>query len=523
VTTVPATAHAVVFGSGPNGLAAAIRLAESGMAVTVFERSTVIGGAVRTEPLTIPGFAHDTCSAVHPAAAASPVLARMQLERHGLRWIHPEVCMAHVLDEGRAITLHRQLDATVESLEDACGGDGRRWRDHVAPLLDQFEHVRDVMLAGFPPVAGALELVRWQRRAAVTRLAAGLASSASRLGASLFRSPSARGWLDGMALHSSAPTMRGSAVAALYLATLGHAVGWPSPEGGAGALAAALVRCLEERGGRVVAGANVVAVRVRRGEVVGVELQDRSLVDCTLVVADVLPRALVELAGDALPARYRRALGAYRTGRATCKVDWALDGPIPWRAEPARLAGTVHVGGTDHELREGAAATARGLPERPFLLLGQQSIADPLRAPAGSHTAWAYMHAPGAALASTAAVSSAVDRIERQVERFAPGFRDRILARCVHGPRQLEALDVNLVDGDVGAGAYDLRQLAFRPLVAASPYRTPVSGLYLASAATFPGGGVHGVCGDAAARCALRDQRGAAAAVSGRLLARAYL
>jgi phytoene dehydrogenase-like protein len=511
----------VVIGSGPNGLAAAIRLAEAGLDVTVFERSDVVGGAVRTQELTRPGFAHDTCSAVYPAAAASPVFARLELERHGLRWIHPANCMSHVLDDGNAVTLYRDLEATVRSLDAACPGDGARWHDHVIPLLEQFDAVRATMLSGFPPIAGAMRLARPDALPAGLRLAGALTGSARSLGSSLFRSPGARAWLSGMGLHSSAPTMRGSAMAAVYLGVLGHVVGWPSPVGGAGQLAAALARCLVARGGRVVTEADVTSIDVVGGTVRAVRLRGRDAFPCDIVVADVLPHALVEMTGEALPARYRRALHAYRQGPATCKVDWALDGPIPWDAPDARTAGTIHVGGSERALLEAASAARHRLPQRPFLLVGQQSIADPSRAPAGMHTAWAYTHAPSDAL-SPQGVDAAVERIERQVERFASGFRRRILARAVHGPRSLHALDPNLVDGDVGAGAYDLRQLMFRPLVAASPYRTPIAGLYLGSAATFPGGGVHGVCGDAAARCALRDASGPIAARRGRVLALVY-
>lgn len=511
----------MVIGSGPNGLAAAIRLAEAGMDVTVFERSDVAGGAVRTEELTLPGFAHDTCSAVYPAAAASPAFRRLELGQHGLEWSHPGVCVAHVLGDGHSVALYRDLGRTVESLEAACTGDGQRWRRHVEPLVEHMDQVRAAVLGGFPPVRGAVALAAPHRLPAALRLATSLTAPATELARSLFRSPGARAWLCGMAMHSSPPTARGGALAAVYLAALGHAVGWPSPVGGAGRLADALVSCLRTRGGRVVTGAEVQAVDVRGGAVHGVRLRDGQAHPCDVVVADVLPHALVALAGDALPWRYRRRLEAYTMGAGTWKVDWALDGPIPWASADARAAGTVHVGGSEDELLATAESAARELPERPFLLLGQQSLADPTRAPEGKHTAWAYAHAP-AGIAARQHLQLAVDRIEAQVERFAPGFRDRILARSVAGPDQLHAIDANLVDGDVGAGAYDLRQLTFRPLVAASPYRTPVEGLYLGSAATFPGGGVHGVCGDAAAQCAVRDVSSSARRRAGRVIASLY-
>jgi phytoene dehydrogenase-like protein len=301
------------------------------------------------------------------------------------------------------------------------------------------------------------------------------------------------------------PGAAGSAVAATYLNVLGHAVGWPSPEGGAGRLADALVACLREHGGRLRTGSEATRIAVERGRVVGVETGDGERHPATLVVAAVMPGALLRLAGDALGGRYAGQLRRYRPGPGTVKVDWALDGPIPWTAEAARDAGTVHVGGDEAEVLA-VTSRHRGLPERPFLLLGQQSLADPSRAPAGRHTAWAY--APGPPDVDWAAEGPRhVERIEAQVERFAPGFRDRILARHVQLPADLERRNPNLVGGDVGGGSYTLDQMVFRPVATLTPYRTPVRGLYLGSAAAFPGGAVHGVPGDAAARMALAEAR----------------
>jgi len=330
---------------------------------------------------------------------------------------------------------------------------------------------------------------------------------ASALGGQLFAGGDARAWLYGAAMHGDAPPgSAGSAIAAAYLDLLGHGVGWPSPEGGAARLADALVGYLGELGGSVRTGARVERVGVEGGRAVGVELQGGERVPASLVLADVMPRALASLAGAALPRRYADALGRYRYGPTTLKLDWALDGPIPWSAPAAREAGTVHVGGGEQDMLASTNLSA-GLPERPFLLLGQQSLADPLRAPAGKHTAWAYTHGPPEGVDWAAEQDRHVERVEEQVERFAPGFRDLILARHVMGPADLEGRNANLVGGDVGGGSYGLDQVIFRPLPALSPYRTPVRGLYLASAATFPGGAVHGVCGHAAAGAALLDVR----------------
>jgi phytoene dehydrogenase-like protein len=498
--------RALVIGAGPNGLAAAIRLAEAGRLVTVLEAADRPGGAVRTEELTLPGFRHDTFSSVYPAGAASPVFARMGLERHGLRWVHPAACFGHALDDGRAIALYRDLDATAASLDRAHPGDGEGWRAFAAPLLDAFEAIRAITLGAFPPVGGAVRLVADLGPLGALGFGRVVAESARGLGRRLFDGADARAWLYGAAAHGDVPPERaGSAIAAVQLDLLGHGVGWPSPEGGAERLTDALVDRLRELGGELRTGAEVVRVLGAGRRVAGVELADGERLAAGLVVADVMPHALARMAGDALPGAYRALLRRYRYGPATVKVDWALDGPIPWAAPELRGAGTVHVGGGEDELLATLRATARGLPERPFLLLGQQSIADPTRAPAGHHTAWAYTHAPRREIDWARELDGHVARMETQVERFAPGFRARILARHVLDPADLERRDPNLVGGDVGGGSQRLRQLVFRPVPGASPYRTPLRGLYLGSAAAFPGAAVHGVPGDAAARVALAD------------------
>jgi phytoene dehydrogenase-like protein len=502
------TDAAVVVGGGPNGLAAAIRLAEAGLVVTVLEAADRPGGAVRTEDLTLPGFHHDTFSAVFPAAAASPVFARMPLSRHGLRWTHPDACYAHPLPGGRAVALYRDIDRTATSLDAIHAGDGERWRSFVGPLVDGFDAVRATMLAGFPPVRGSLRLLTRLGPLEAARFGALLPVSAQRLGRRLFQGEGSRAWLYGSAGHGDVPqTDAGSAIAAVYLNLMGHAVGWPSPQGGAQRLTDALVSYLRELGGEVRLGALVERIDATESRVAGVTLAGDEHVAAGVVVADVMPRALVALAGGALPSTYGSLLRRYRYGPATVKVDWALDGPIPWTASEARGAGTVHVGGSEDELVRTIAQSASGLPEHPFLVLGQQSIADPTRAPEGKHTAWAYTHGPQRGIDWTAETERHVVRIEAQVERFAPGFRDRILARHVMGPADLERRNRNLIGGDVGGGSYRLPQVVFRPVPGRSPYRTPLRGLYLGSAATFPGGAVHGVPGDAAAMAALADAR----------------
>ncbi len=498
---------AVVVGSGPNGLAAAIRLAEAGRSVVVLEASDRPGGAVRTEELTLPGFHHDVFSAVYPAGAASPVFARMPLAEHGLEWVHPESCSATPMPDGRpAPVLSRDVARTVASLEAGRVGDGEAWAAFATPFLDAWEALRATMLAGFPPVGGSLKLLTSMGPLGTLGFARLLAESSVGLAGRLFGGGDARAWLHGAAMHGDTPPGRaGSAIAAAYLNLLGHAVGWPSPRGGAGFLAGALVGYLESLGGEVRTGARVESVTSSGGRVTGVTIADGSSVAAGLVIADVMPDALARLGGDALSRWYRELIKRYVYGPATLKLDWALDGPIPWSDPGVRGAGTVHVGGGEQELLDTIAVSGHGLPERPFLLLGQQTVADPTRAPAGKHTAWAYTHGPqDLAVWDEMATARQVERVEAQVERYAPGFRDRVLARHVLSPSALQARNANLVAGDVGGGSYVLRQVVFRPVPTLSPYRTPLKGLFLGSAAAFPGGAVHGVPGDAAARAALR-------------------
>jgi phytoene dehydrogenase-like protein len=466
--------RAIVIGSGPNGLAAAIVLGQAGVEVEVREAAAYLGGAVHTEELTLPGFRHDVCAAVQPLAAGSPFFRSLDL---GVEWVHPGAPAAHPLDDGTAVVLERSLASTVAGL----GRDGPAYERLVGPLVSAYDEFAPLLLGRLPPprrrLFRALGATGARVLARATRFALGDARSAAR---SLFETERARAWFAGHCAHSVLPLeRRPSAGFGLTLAVLGHAVGWPFPRGGAATFADALVAKVRELGGELHTEARV-----------------DELPDAELVLADVMPRELVRIARGRLPERYERRLRSYRHGPGAFKLDWALGGLIPWRAEECHRAGTVHLGGTLDEIAhsEWAAWSGRTV-ERPFVILVQQSAFDDARAPAGKHTAWAYCHVPNGS------TEDLTERIEAQVERFAPGFRELILARHAISPAGLEARNRNLVGGDIGGGAADLRQLLFRP--APSAYRTPLPGVYLCSSATPPGGGVHGMCGYAAARAAL--------------------
>jgi phytoene dehydrogenase-like protein len=463
---------AVVVGSGPNGLTAAVALAEAGRSVRVLEQAATIGGGARTEALTLPGFVHDVCSAVHPLVAGSPAFAGLRLEEHGLRLANPEIPLAHPLDGGRAAVLHRSLAVTAEGL----GMDAAAYRRLVGPPARAHAALMGDLLGPLWTPRHPLALARFGVHAVLPAVRV----------AGRFRDVRARALLAGCAAHSMQPLeAAGTAGFGLVLLLLGHAVGWPVAAGGSAAIPAALAARLRALGGEVETGRPV-----------------RSLADAgaaRAVLLDVAPAALADIAGGALPARYRRALRRFRHGPGAFKLDYALSGPVPWDAEACRRAGTVHVGGTLEEVAAAEAQVGRGLhPRRPFVLVAQPTLIDPSRAPAGAHTLWAYTHVPaGSRVDMTAAV-------EAQLERFAPGFRDLVLARHTMGPADLEARNPNLVGGDINGGAATLRQLLARPVARRVPYTTPNPRLFLCSASTPPGGGVHGMCGWLAARAALR-------------------
>lgn len=467
---------AVVVGSGPNGLAAAIELARHGLGVLVVEAAATAGGAVRSAEVTLPGFVHDLGSAIHPLGVGSPCFRQWPLADFGLDWVHPAVPVAHALDGGRAVVQACSLDETAAGL----GEDGEAWRRLFAPFARRWDDFADDLLR---PV-----LRRPRHPAMLARFGLAALLPAATLARRRFRGEAARGLFAGIAAHAALPLERaGTSAVALVLGVAAHAGGWPAPRGGAQRLTDALVGYLRSLGGEVVTGWRVESLD--------------ELPPARAVLCDLTPRPFQAIAGERLPAAYRRRLAGWRYGMGVFKVDFALDGPIPWAAAECAGAGTVHLGGTLGEIAASEAAVARGeIPERPFLLLSQHTGFDASRAPAGQHTVWTYGHVPNG---STADLGAA---IERQIERFAPGFGDRILARHVSTPAALEAANPNLVGGDVNGGAQDLGQVLARPLAVPVPYRTPVPGLYLCSSATPPGGGVHGMCGFHAARAVLSDR-----------------
>jgi phytoene dehydrogenase-like protein len=464
---------AVVVGAGPNGLAAAIVLARAGLSVRVVEAADRVGGGAGSAELTLPGFVHDVCSAIHPLGAASPFFRTLPLAEHGVEWIDPPAALAHPFDDGTAAVLERSPKASVPMLAE----DDRRWRRLFAPLARDAELLLDEILAPLHLPAHPLVLGRFGARALLP---------ATALARFSFQGAKARGLFAGLAAHSMLPLERPpSAAFGLMLGLLGHSAGWPFPRGGSQRLAEGLASHLRSLGGEVETGRRVESLS--------------ELGETRPVLLDVTPRGLLALAGDRLPSGYRRRLERYRYGPGVFKLDWALDGPIPWRAEGCARAATVHLGATLEEIAAAESAPWRGeIAERPYVLLAQQSLFDPTRAPAGRHTAWAYCHVPNGSS------TDMTERIERQVERFAPGFRARILARSALGPAELEARNANLVGGDINGGAADLRQLLTRPVARLSPYTTPLPGVFLCSASTPPGGGVHGMCGYHAAQAALR-------------------
>jgi phytoene dehydrogenase-like protein len=466
--------EAIIIGSGPNGLAAAITLAQAGCSVLVLEAKATVGGGLRSAELTLPGFTHDICSAIHPLGVGSPFFRGLPLTQYGLKWIYPPVPVAHPLDDGTAVFLEPSIEATSTAL----GPDANAYHHLMAPLVADWAKLLPELLGPFPfPPRHPLALARFGLSA--LRSARGLAESH-------FKGERARALFAGLAAHSIMPLEKPpTASFGLVLGILGHALGWPLPQGGSQRLADALAAHLQSLGGEIVTNHPVESLD--------------SLPPARLVMFDVSPRQFLRLAGERLPSRYRRQLEKYRYGPGVFKLDWALDGPIPWRAAACSRAGTIHVGGTLPEIAASERAMWHGPPaEKPFVLVVQQSLFDAGRAPSGKHTVWAYCHVPhGSTFDMTG-------RIEAQIERFAPGFCDLILARHTMSPANFEQYNPNYIGGDINGGVQDFWQLFTRPILRRVPYSTPIKGFYLCSSSTPPGGGVHGMCGYHAARAALR-------------------
>jgi phytoene dehydrogenase-like protein len=465
----------IVVGSGPNGLAAAITFARAGRSVLVIEANPTIGGSARSAELTLPGFVHDVCSAVHPLAAGSPFFKTLPLERFGLAWIHPHIPLAHPLDDGTAACLHRDLDLTAQRLN----GDARAYRFLFASLVRDWNKLSGEFLQ---------PMLHFPRHPfALARFGIGAMWPTTALTQLFFKHEPARALFAGIAAHSFLPLESiVSSAFGLVLGAAGHAIGWPIPRGGSQTISNALADCLRELGGTIELNRRVAGLD--------------ELAKAKTVLLDVSAWQFARIAGNRLPARYRRRLENFRHAPGVFKIDYALSSPIPWKADACKRAGTIHLGGTIDEVSAAERAIARGeIPERPFVLVAQQSLFDDTRAPRGQHTLWAYCHVPFGCRTDMS------EQIESQIERFAPGFRDCILARHKTNAVDLEKSNANLAGGDINGGAANLAQLMARPIFSANPYRTPLPGVYLCSASTPPGGGVHGMCGYYAARAALRD------------------
>jgi phytoene dehydrogenase-like protein len=468
------TPDAVVVGAGPNGLAAAITLARAGVKTVLREAAAEVGGGLRSAQLTLPGFTHDVCSAVHPLALTSPFFRSLPLSDFGLEWVQSPVALAHPFDDGSAALLERSVDATAAGL----GSGGDDWRRLFKPFVRAWDELSpDVLASPLRLPTHPILMARFGLKA--IRSATGLAGT---LGGDR-----ARALFAGNAAHSFLPLeAAGTAAFGLLLSSSAHAVGWPIARGGSRRVAEALAAYFRSLGGEIVTSAPVEHLDELR--------------PARLILLDLSPRQVVRIAAERLPARYVRTLERYRYGAAAFKMDWALDGPVPWTAPECGRAATLHLCGTLEEVTASEAAPARGaVHERPFILFVQPTLFDASRAPAGKHTAWAYCHVPNGY------GGDASGAIEQQVERFAPGFRDRILARSILTPADLQRRNANLIGGDITGGMMDLRQVFARPVLRPTPYRTPLRGVYICSASTPPGGAVHGMCGYHAARAALGE------------------
>ena len=464
---------AVVVGAGPNGLSAGIAIAQTGRSVLVVEGRDTVGGGARSAALTLPGFLHDVCSAVHPMAVGSPFFRTLPLSDHGLDWVQPPAPLAHPLDDGTAVMMERSVEATADGL----GCDAAAYGRLFGPLVRDWRKLAADVLGPLRAPRHPLVTARF----GLTGLRSALSVAQAR-----FSGERARALFAGLAAHSVLPLERPlSAAFGLVLGASGHAVGWPMPRGGSQQIAEALASHLASLGGRIETGKPVE------------RLEDLPSTAVTLL--DMTPRQVVKIAGRHLRSSFRRRLEAYRYGPGAFKMDWALSGPAPWSASECARAGTLHLGGTMAEIAQAEREVWSGRhPDRPFVLLSQPSLFDPTRAPEGRHTVWAYCHVPNGS------DFDMTGRIEAQVERFAPGFRERVLKRSARPPAALEEYNPNCVGGDINGGVQDLGQLFARPARVLSPYSVPSTDLFICSSSTPPGGGVHGMCGYFAARAALR-------------------
>ncbi len=466
---------AVVVGSGPNGLAAAITLAQAGKSVLVIEGKDCIGGGTRTLELTLPGFRHDICSAIHPAGFSSPFLRGLPLEQFGLEWIHSPAMLAHPLEDGSAIMLEKSVEATAEGL----GIDAKAYRELFGRLSRAWPKVSEDLLGPLPippkhPFeSAAFGLLALQPAAWLARWA--------------FQRPRARALFAGQSAHAMLPLEKLTTAAfGLGMTLYGHVGSWPMARGGSQWISEAMATYLRSLGGEIQTDWMVETID--------------ELPPAQAILFDLTPRQIVKIAGQRLPDSYRRQLGRFRYGQGVFKIDYALSGPIPWKAKEAGRAATVHLGGTLEEIQASERAVWRGqVSDRPFVLVAQQSLFDATRAPAGKHTAWVYCHAPAN---STMDLTS---RIEAQLERFAPGFRELVLARATHNSIEMESYNPNYIGGDINGGVQDIFQFFTRPTLSLNPYKTPAKGIYICSSSTPPGGGVHGLCGYYAAKTALKD------------------
>ncbi|HVU11172.1 MAG TPA: NAD(P)/FAD-dependent oxidoreductase [Phototrophicaceae bacterium] len=463
---------AVIVGSGPNGLAAAITVARQGGKVLVIEGKDTLGGGLRSAELTLPGFVHDICSAIHPLTAASPFFKTLPLSEFGLDWIEPPAQLAHVLDGAQAVLIRRSLEETAAQL----GGDERAYRTMFGWLTEHCDELLDDFLGPLPiPPRHPLLMARFGLSALLP------AASLAKL---RFKTEQARALFGGMACHSIMPLeWPATAAFGLMLGMTAHKVGWVFPRGGAQKIADALAGYLRSLGGEIVTGQMITSLN--------------DLPPARAIFLDITPRQIVQIAGDRLPPRYRHQLENYRYGLGVFKIDYALSAPIPWTNPLVAQSATVHLGGTLDELAASERAAWSGQhSERPFVLLAQHSLFDPMRAPAGKHTVWAYCHVPNGSTVDM------TERIEAQIERFAPGFRDLIIARSSRSAQAMEAYNPNYIGGDINGGVQDLRQLFTRPTLRLNPYSTPLKNVYICSSSTPPGGGVHGMCGYHAAKSA---------------------